>query len=87
MIALVDSIFSPVLAWLGSIYSSISNLSVPVSRPLDLSKYFGVFGYFGSAWIDFIKTVCALAFIYGVCYLVVTQIDLFRKFKDVIKWW
>lgn len=84
---LIDTIFSPVLNWLHSISSAISQMAVPLARPLDISKYFGYFGMLGSGWQDFIKTVCALAFIYCICYLVVTQVDLFRKFKDAVKWW
>lgn len=62
-------------------------LSVPVARPLNVDNYFGVFGLFGRGWQDFAETVCALGFIYGVCYIVVTNIGLFIKFKDVVKWW
>jgi hypothetical protein len=85
--ALIDTVFGPVLNWLTHIYDDIRRLSVPVARPLNVNDYFGVFGMFGPGWMDFAKTVCALGFIYGVCYIVVTQIELFRKFKDVVKWW
>jgi hypothetical protein len=85
--ALIDTIFGPVLGWLTKIYTSISDLSIPLSRPLNVDKYFGYFGLLGSGWQDFIKTVCALAFVYGIAFIVVTQLEFFRKFKDVIKWW
>lgn len=85
--ALIDTIFNPVLQWLTSIYNSIMSLTVPVSRPFNIDNYFGVFGLMGSGWTDFVKTVCALAFIYCLCYVVVTQAGLFQKFKDFIKWW
>jgi hypothetical protein len=87
MRALIDSVFKPVLNWLQNIYDSISDLIVPISRPLNVDNYFGVFGYFGSGWQDFAETVCVLAFIYVVCYVIVTQIELLRKFKDLVKWW
>jgi len=84
---LIDTIFNPVLSWLQGIINYIDSLSIPVSRPLNISYYFGYFSLFGDGWEYFIRTVATLAFIYGVSYLVVTQIGLFTKFKDMIKWW
>lgn len=87
MRAFIDTIFSPVLGWLQSVITTIDSLSIPFSRPLNISYYFGYFSMFGNGWVFFIKTVTTLAFLYGVSYLVVTQIGLFIKFKDMIKWW
>jgi hypothetical protein len=87
MRALIDTIFSPLINWLDSIYNSLMDLSVPMARPLDVSNFFGVFALFGSGWVDFAETVCTLAFIYGISYIVVTQTGLLIKFKDLIKWW
>uniref|UniRef100_UPI00196789A6 hypothetical protein n=1 Tax=Escherichia coli TaxID=562 RepID=UPI00196789A6 len=75
------------LNWLNSVFTTIKELSVPLARPLDISQYLGVFGYLGPFWISFITTACALAFIYVVSYLVVSQRGLIIKFKDMIKWW
>lgn len=87
MRALIDTIFAPVLTWLHSIQTYISRLSVPVSRPLDISDYIGPFALLGTGWISFISTVCALAFIYIVCFVIVAYQGMFIKFKDTIKWW
>lgn len=84
---LIDTIFAPVLNWLQNMIITIDSLSVPYSRPLNISNYFGYFSMFGNGWLFFIKTTTTLAFIYGVSYLVVTQVGLFIKFKDMIKWW
>lgn len=84
---LIDTIFGPVLIWLNNISSSISSLSVPVSRPINFGRYFGHLSFLGPHWITFITTVCTLAFIYFVIYLIKTQSGLFIKFKDMIKWW
>jgi hypothetical protein len=84
---LVDLIFSPVLSWLTSIYGHIRSLSIPVSRPLDLGRYLGHLSFMGPQWRLLITTVCTLAFIYLIIYLVRTQAGLFLKFKDFIKWW
>lgn len=85
--ALIDTVFGPVLSWLQSIYDSLRELSVPLSRPLNFDSYLGPIAMLGNGWVDFAETVFALAFIYGIAYIVVTQIELFRKFKDLIKWW
>lgn len=87
MRAIIDSILGPVLQWLASISSYINQLSVPVSRPIDLSNYLGYFGMLGPYWLSFIQTVIGLAFIYMIAFIIVTQQGLFIKFKDMIKWW
>lgn len=87
MRALIDTVFGPVLDWLQMIFDYIMKLSVPVSHPIDLSKYFGFFQYMGSAWMSFVTTVVSLVFIYGVAFVVVNFQSLFIKFKETIKWW
>lgn len=84
---LIDTIFSPVLLFLSSIADSLRSLSVPLARPLDFGKYLGQFSFMGPVWITFITTICTLAFIYFIVYLVVNNMGLFQKFKDFIKWW
>lgn len=87
MIALIDTIFNPVLAWLSSISMYIHSLSVPVARPLNLSLYLGPFAYLGPYWITFITTGIFLAFVYIICFLVVSYQGMFIRFKDSVKWW
>jgi hypothetical protein len=84
---LIDTIFNPLLTWLTSCYTSIDNLIVPLSRPLDLNKYLGIFSYLGTAWVYFITISCTLAFVYVVSYIVVSQQGMLIRFKDLIKWW
>ncbi|AHM67482.1 hypothetical protein PPSQR21_038440 [Paenibacillus polymyxa SQR-21] len=83
----VDSIFGPILGWLNGIAVSLSDLSVPLSRPLNFSKYFGYFSFLGSTWMTFITTCCTLAFIYLIVYIIKTQWGLILHVKDLIKWW
>lgn len=87
MRSIVDSIFSPFLSWLTDIYVKISELSIPVSKPLNLGHYFGWFNILGTGWRLFITTTIALFFIYMVVYLIVTNMHLLNKFKNLIKWW
>ncbi|MNC20245.1 hypothetical protein D3C81_1001780 [compost metagenome] len=84
---LIDTIFAPVLAWLNGIADRLSDLSVPVSRPLILGRYFGYFSWLGPYWTTFITTTCTLAFIYMIVYFIRSQSDLFLRFKNMIKWW
>lgn len=84
---LIDTIFYPVLSWLTGIYTNLDNLSVPLSRPLDVKKYLGIFSLLGPAWTSFIINVLLMAFIYMVCFIIVAQQGLFVKFKNTIKWW
>lgn len=87
MRSIVDTIFAPVINWLNSIIGFLQNLSVPLARPLDLSKYFGYFSILGAHWMTLITTVCALSFIYMITYLIVANWGLFIKFKNGLKWW
>jgi hypothetical protein len=85
--SLIDTLFQPLLNWLNLIYTNLHELSVPLSRPLDLSKYLGVFGYLGPAWISFILNILVMAFIYVVCLVIIAQHGLILKFKETVKWW
>lgn len=87
MRSLIDSIFSPFLNWLYVIFNRIHDLSVPLARPLDLDRYFGYFSFLGSNWTSFISTVCALGFVYLITYIIVANIGLLIKFKNMVKWW
>lgn len=87
MRAVIDTMFAPLLQWLQSIIDTIGSLSLPVAQSLDISKYFGYFGLFGAGWQYFIQTVVTLSFIYGISYLIVVQMGLLSRFKDLIKWW
>ncbi len=83
----VDSLFNPILHWLGLLHSSLYDLSVPMSRPLNFSKYFGYFSFLGPTWMTFITTCCTLAFVYLIVYVIKTQWGLIVHVKDLIKWW
>lgn len=87
MKSLIDTVFKPLLTWLNLVYTNISELKVPVSRPLDISLYLGPFAYLGPYWIAFIGTVCLLAFIYVVTFIIIAQQGIIIKFKDTVKWW
>lgn len=83
----IDTIFYPVTSWLSSMSSHLSELSVPLSHPIPIQKYLGIFSLLGGAWTSFIVNACLMAFIYMVCLLIVAQNGLFLKFKNNIKWW
>ena len=83
----IDTLFDPVLGFLNPIAASLRNLSVPLSRPLDLGKYFGYFSFLGPAWMTVITTTCTLAFIYLTLYFIMNSQGLYQRFKDSVKWW
>lgn len=85
----VDTIFSPVILFLKSIYSTLvsARLSVPTTSRLDIFDFFPYFSYFGSGWTRFIVTAAFLAFMYLVLYTVINNIGFFNRLKDLLKWW
>lgn len=87
MIALIDTVFAPLLGWLMNISSFIRELSVPVSRPLNISNYFGPFVLLGPYWMTFITTAAFLGFVYVVTFIVVSTNGMAIKFKNTVKWW
>jgi hypothetical protein len=84
---LVDSIFGPLLTWLTDIYNRISQMSVPLAHPLNLSNYFGVFNVLGPDWTTVITSILALSFIYFLVWIIMNNLGLIVKFKNLIKWW
>lgn len=87
MKGLIDSVFGPVIEFLTTILTFIEELSVPVSRPFDPSNYLAPLTLLGPYWFNFVTTVCMLAFIYVVVFLIVAYNGMYIKFKDNIKWW
>ena len=87
MINLIDNIFRPFLMWLNQLTSYLTNLSVPLSRPLDLSKYFSIFAFLGPAWTTVITTAISLIVIYLILMVIVNNLDLLIKFWHMIKFW
>lgn len=87
MINLINAIFMPITGWLRDLLYSMSNISVPLARPINFGAYFGYFSFLGPVWITFITTVCTLGFIYFVIYLVMSSTGLYLKFKNSVKWW
>lgn len=85
----VDTIFSPFLLFLESIYNILvsARLSVPTTAKLDIFDFFPYFSYFGSSWTRFIVTAAFLAFMYLVLYAVINNIGFLQKLKDLLKWW
>lgn len=87
MIALIDSIFAPLLGWLLMIKTYINQLSVPLARPINISNYLGPFVLLGPYWMTFISTAAFLGFVYVVTFIVMSANGMAIKFKDTIKWW
>lgn len=87
MIALIDTIFHPLLMMITNASTYLNQASVPLSRPLNISNYLGPFVLLGPYWMLFITNSALLAFIYVVLFIVQANNGLVIKFKGVIKWW
>ncbi len=87
MIALIDTIFHPVLIWLATIKASIKSMIVPVAQPFDVGLYLGPFRLLGPYWLTFVTTSIFLACVYFICFVVVSYRGNLIAFKDTIKWW
>lgn len=86
MRGLIDSIFLPFIGWLNDIYNWILQLSVPVSRGLNIGDYLGPLSYFGM-WSTVITTLIFMLFVYVLLFIIFNNIDTLIRFKDMIKWW
>lgn len=87
MINFIDTLFAPVTGWLTDTKKFLGDLFVPTARVLNLDNYLGYFSWLGPAWKSFIVTACMFAFLYGITFLVMSNVGVFRKFKDMVKWW
>lgn len=83
----IDTLFHPVTGWLIDTKKYLSELFVPAAQVLNLDNYLGYVSWLGPQWKSFIVTACMFAFIYGITFLIATNIGVFRKFKDMVKWW
>lgn len=84
---LIDTIFNPILDFIDNISSSLSELSIPLSRPIPIENYLAVFNYLGPYWTAFLISIITMAFIYLVIYIIISQKDLLIDFKNLLKWW
>ena len=87
MIALVDTIFDPILGWIDKVIEILQMAIVPVARPFDPSDYLGIYGQIGQGWIGFITSGLVMCFIYVVIYIVMAKSGVYLKFKKSVKWW
>lgn len=87
MIALIDTIFNPVIGWLDSIRSILLKASVPSQYRLPIGNYLRHFALLGPGWMAFIGSLVVLSAIYGYVYVASSGIGLFERFKNIIKWW
>jgi len=86
---IVDTIFLPVLSFLGQIYNTLvsARLSVPTTAKLDVFDFFPYFAYLGNGWTRCIVTAASLAFVYLVLYIVINNLGFLSKLKNLLKWW
>ena len=87
MIALIDTVFSPVLNWLTQIYNYLINVNIPTFHALNLGNIFRPLNMISPAWSFLISNVFVMAVAYLIIHLVIGGSDLYLRFKNSIKWW
>lgn len=86
MIAVIDTVFSPVLNWLNALRDYLLQASVPVSRPIEFANVFSPFAMLGS-WSVVVSNIFVMVFVYCIVYVVSNGIGVLESFRNVIKWW
>ena len=87
MIALIDTIFGPVLSWLNQIQSVLRSASVPASQGIPIQTLFAPLAMISPMWALLISNVFVMAAIYIIVFLVSNGEALYTRFKTAIKWW
>lgn len=87
MIALIDTIFGPVLDWLLTIQQYLLSAVVPSSYTLSFGNIFSPLAMISPAWAALITNTVVMVVAYAIIYVVVNGAGLLSTFKDLIKWW
>lgn len=87
MIAIIDTIFAPVLNWLTQILNMLQSANIPPSYNLALGNIFAPFNMISFSWSMLITNIFVMIVTYTIIYIVVSASSLFANFKKIIKWW
>lgn len=87
MIALIDTIFSPVMNWLSQIISYLHSATIPKSYSLELGSLFAPLNMISPSWTLLITNIFIMFVTYSIVYISVNGTGLYLQFKEAIKWW
>lgn len=87
MIALIDTIFAPVLNWLNQIFNYLTTVNIPTFHALNLGNIFRPLNMISPAWSFLISNVFIMAVAYLIIHVVMSGTGLYSKFKNAVKWW
>lgn len=87
MIALIDTIFTPVLNWLTQIINYLHSATIPTSYTLEIGSLFAPFAMISPAWALLITNIFIMIVTYSIIYISMNATGLYLQFKEAIKWW
>lgn len=87
MIALIDTLFYPILSWISSLRDTLLSARVPLSQSLPLDSLFSPVAMLSPSWQLVISNIFMMVFIYLIIYIVVNGVGLLETFRNAVKWW
>lgn len=87
MIALINTIFNPVLSWLTKLLSYLKLASTPKAYVLNFGNLFRPLNMISPAWSLFLSNVFVMVGVYLIIHIVMSGSGLYQKFKNSVQWW
>lgn len=87
MIALIDTIFNPVINWLSLLKNYLLQARITDSFGLSFSNVFAPITALSPSWAMVVSNVMVMIFIYGVLFIIHNGKDAFVSFVQAIKFW
>ena len=87
MKALIDTIFSPVTAWLTQILELIQSVTLPSGYTLSFSNIFNPIAIMSPAWAAVVSNLLFMLVTYSIIFVIMNAKDLFLQFKSAYKFW
>lgn len=87
MIALIDTVLSPLISWLNQILTTLQQAHIPQGFTIQLSNIFSPLAMISPAWSMLISNIVIMAIIYTIIYVSISASGLLIQFKNMVKWW
>lgn len=87
MIALIDTIFNPLINWLNQIQAYLQQASLMNNYQIPLANIFAPITSLSPAWAMVVSNTMFMVFIYGVLLVVNNGKEMFTSFVQAIKFW
>lgn len=87
MIAIIDTLFQPIINWLSQILGYLVSASTPKAYVLNFGNLFRPLNMISPAWSLFLSNVFVMVATYLIIHIVMSGSGLYQKFKNAVKWW